>query len=352
MFRLQQRITINDSAVYNFLTELEVRSTWQTFTDTATVVFPQNNITQADDENIFIGDNPIFKRGDRIKIEIGYFGRDINTLNTVFEGYITQIIPDYPVSMLCQDASWLLKQGEVKLNYASVSLKELVEEGIRQVKATSKYADEIDKIGIIVPDADLGAFRTEGDRAVNFVQILNEIKKVYKLESYIQRGDLYVSFGGSRIRDNRVFNTHEIIFERNVISHNLIYQVKDDVRLGVRAVAMYPNNTKLETQVGDTDGAYITLSFYNVGAGLGSDSERIALLEQYANGELEKAKYDGYIGDFLTFGTPFMEHGDRVDLSNKRIPERDGGYVVDEVVTTFGQGGYRQNVRLGFRITA
>ena len=106
---------------------------------------------------------------------------------------------------------------------------------------------------------------------------------------------------------------------------------------------MLPNNTKLEAEAGDPDGDKRTFFTYNV--------TNLNDLKKIANREVDKFKYEGFKGGFTTFMEPAIKHGDRVNLINKKLPERNGVYQVDSVEGRLStDGGGRQFVKLGPKI--
>ena len=135
---------------------------------------------------------------------------------------------------------------------------------------------------------------------------------------------------------------HEINMEEVVVdTSNLIYQRNDDQKIKVRAVSIYPDNTKKEVVVGDSDGGERTQYFYDVPE---------SSLKTYAEQQLEKFKYTGWRGEFTTFVNPFIKHGDAVKLSSQKVPDANGTYLVKRVITESGMGGGRQTVELDIKI--
>ena len=334
MLRLNAEISIA-GAKFNGVTEVEISSTWERFTDTAKITLPKR--LEKGGEQIFVGANSLFSAGDAVEITLGYFP----TLQARFTGFISRVIPELPAVLECQDITWLLKQTNIEASFESVTLKELIDDGIakaaaQQTDATRKSQIEAINTNFIDPDLTLGSFRTVGG-AVNFVGILKELKKVYGLQTFAQENNLFI--GSPYILTGRTQSTYEINFERNIIEHNLEYIHEDDVKIKVKAVSMLPDNTKVEVVVGDADGE--TRTFFTFGI------TTTAALKKMAESELQRFKYTGFNGTFTTFGEPYIRHGDAIKLVNKKLPERDGFYLVDEVTTTFGFGGFRQNVKLG-----
>lgn len=318
MNRLNSEITLGDN-VARFVTEVSIESSWKTLTDTASIVLPKK-ITK-NGEPIFIGDTGLFKKGDAVEIKLGYYPN----LLTRFKGYIAGIVPDSPLQIECEDEMYLLKRKDITKSFKSVSLKDLLTEILKDTGVSFEAVD-----------AELGQFRIT--RATP-AQVLEQLKKTYALQSFIKDGVLRVGLSFYPEEGNDV----DIVIERDVIDpSSLEYKKEDDVRLKVKVISMLLNNKKLEVDVGDPDGEVRTLHVYNIT----SEKELKAIGER----ELPKFRYEGYFGSFETFLEPQIKQGDRINLGSKKFVERAGIYRVDDVDTTFGQGGGRQIVQLGAKI--
>ena len=321
MLRLKSKITFNDTQIIeplDFVNNVEIVSSWETFTDTATITLPFK--LKIDGKFVAVGDtaNTVFKRGDKVKIELGY----VPNLTTIFEGYISSVGTDSPLVLQCQDASYLLKQKTITKSFKSTTLANLLNEVVT----------EIDTRAV---DAELGAFRLT---RVNVIQVLDEIKKTYGLASFIRGGVL--RSGLAYYPDEATEN--EFSFQSNILTgSSLEFQRAEDVKIKVKAISIQPDNTKIEVEEGEEGGATRTLFAYNVT----NESD----LKKFAKAELEKFNFDGYRGEFETFGEPVVKHGDFVNIKDAKFKEREGRYVVDQVTTTFGVDGYRQKIKLGER---
>ena len=73
-------------------------------------------------------------------------------------------------------------------------------------------------------------------------------------------------------------------------------------------------------------------------------------LIQRAKEYLPKFYYTGFRGSFTTFGLPVVTHGNAAILKSYKIPERNGTYLIKQVVTDFGLGGIRQKINIHLRI--
>ena len=229
------------------------------------------------------------------------------------------ISAETPVRVQCEDAMYLLKQGEFTRSYRSVSTSQLIGD---LIGGAVPYK--------VVADTNLGQFRIS---KATPAKVLEYLREHYFVRAWFRGGTLYVGLAYvAELQRQRL-----IRFDRNVIQHNLEYREKDDVRLSLKAVIVKPDNSKEEVETGDKDGEKRTFHYYNI-----SVSEAKKLLE----GEAERLKYTGYRGSFTTFGSPDIRHGDVVELQDPIYPERAGKYLVKRVKVRFGMNGYRQEVEL------
>jgi len=111
----------------NFTNEVEIKSSWAFMTDTCTIKIPRKlyftdsngKSFSLDDKDAYANENgqiPVFMRGDKVSVYLGYIYPSTNNsgynkeLNLEFDGYITKIDPKTPIEITCEDAMWLLKQ--------------------------------------------------------------------------------------------------------------------------------------------------------------------------------------------------------------------------------------------------
>lgn len=311
MLRLTSEIVIGPYR-FSAVNEVEVDSSWDNLTDTCTLTFPRQISWEG--RNLAGGTDPLLKRKMPVTVKLGYDGKNVE----VFRGYVRDISAEIPVKVKCEDAMYLLKQGEFTKSYRSVDTKTLISD-----MALSNPFE-------VVANATLGQFRISKSTPA---KVLEYIREHYFIRSFFREGKLYVGLAFVAALQRR----RRIRFDRNVIEHSLEYREKDDVQLYLKAVIMKPDNTKNEVFEGDEGGEQRTFHYYNI-----SKSEASKLLKQ----EAERLKYTGYRGSFTTFGSPEIRHGDLIELSDPNYPERDGTYLVKRVKITFGMSGYRQEVEL------
>jgi len=344
MLKVEVKVSIfkNDgtSVVFDSVNGIKTDESYEHLTDTAKVTIP-NKITN-NGLNLFTGTNPVFKRGDRIKIEAGYD----NYLRTIFEGYISKVNARLPVMLECEDMMYLLKQYTVsypskkweierdakgrftkrpKITSEKITLKQLLDHII---------VDDID-YDLIDGDMGLGQFRVNNATPA---MVLDKLKSEYGLYSYFEDGILHVGFA------NNASSTYEAEYrmEQVVINSNdLEYQLEDTLKYKVRAVSMDDNNVKTEITYGDEDGQQTDLHFYKL-----SEAD----LKKAAEKWLEEHKYTGFVGELETFGEPYLRHGDRAKITSVKLPERNGTYLIKGVKRSLGMDGYRQIFKLGIKI--
>jgi hypothetical protein len=299
------------------VTEIEIDSSWENLTDTCTITFPR--LLKWQGRELATGANPLLKRGDAVLVKIGYDGENTE----VFRGVIRDITGEVPVRLICEDEMYLLKQGEKTLSYKDTRTEEIVKD---IVGSTIPYK--------IVADTKTGPFRIS---KATPAKVLEYLREHYFVRAWMREGKLYV--GLAYVPELQ--RTRKIRFDRNVISHSLEFREKDSVKMSLKAVIVKPGNGSETVEVGDQDGEKRTFHYYDI-----SVSEAKKMLE----GEMERLRYTGYRGSFVTFGKPDIRHGDVVEITDPIYPERAGRYLVKSVKTTFGQGGYRQFCELESKI--
>lgn len=328
MLNLTSNIAIGNYN-FTFCNNVEVVSSWENLTDTARLIIPKNIRVKKDGlftDAITSGPEAIWKRGDNVIISLGYD----NNNATLFYGVLTRISPKLPIEFECEDKMFILKQTTIpKFSETGVTLSSLM---AAIVPSTISYETE---------DIKIGKFVIEN---ASVAEVLNYLRKKFGIQSYFQNNILYVGFAykSSTIDTIATGNLKEFEFQKNIIDDsNLDYMRDDDVNLKVTAINILPNNTRQSETVGDTLGEQRTLFFYDV-----TRAELTAL----ANEALTKYKYEGFRGSFLTFLQPTVKHGDAVKLIDPLIPDRNGVYLVRQVVTRFGINGGRQEITLDRKI--
>ncbi|CAB4218220.1 hypothetical protein UFOVP1596_8 [uncultured Caudovirales phage] len=386
MLRLISEITITQQAndlysnrakifTLDFVNECEIVSTWQNLTTTAKLKFPRNiyvidetghrfpwtgkEITQSTS-------GPLFMRGDKVSIKLGYIyddfkGTETTQLNEIFSGWISFVKNKMPVEIQCEDNMWKLKRIMCPNKFfpgSSYTVEKIITEVLGSVQGAGGSAITVrDGVSGVVK-LNVGDVRTQNETVC---ELLERLAKDGGIHSYF-RGDELRCSGIVYYPDDRV---EEIFaFQNNIISDDLEYRRKEELNVAIKARSFINENssgtnqdgsdkkktTRLEVLVGP-NGEIPEHSFS------GSKVEQIFLGAKTKEELIKRAKlalphvwYTGWFGSFLTFGQPTVRHGDAVVLRDNVLPERNGKYLIKQVDTTFGVKGFRQKVTLHLRI--
>jgi hypothetical protein len=313
-------------------------------TNRCSVVFPKKY--QDRFRNYFAGLDPIFKRGDKIVIESGYYPN----LTKDFEGYIRDVNTNVPIEVICEDSMVLLKKNLFNIP-ATVPLITTTKSGkyLKRPKVDTTQVKKLqlkELLNIIIPDSiELDSTIIDIDlgkvifKRMTPCEILQKLKETHGLFSYFVDTKLYVGFQSNALTTNE----YEYKMERQIInSNNLFYKRAEDVPIKVVCISIAPDNTKTTEEAGDEDGEVRTYHYYNVST---------EALKQYAQERLKEARYTGFHGTIVTFLEPKIQHGDRANITSMAIPEMNGVYLCKAVNIDIGvSGGARQIIELGQKV--
>lgn len=358
------------SAVYTLpITECEATSAWKHLTDTCKLTFPKNiYYTDKNGRKISWQDKPVVQstdspplllRGDKVKVQLGYrYFKDASSgevlvLNTVFEGFVSKIIPGLPIKIEAEDFMWKLKQITTpKKTFVNAEVSAMIKE------LTIGTGVNIDTGNITTK---IGDYKTGGETVA---EVLKDLQDHYHIESYFRiingvptlRCSGIVYFAQDRVV-NGVFDDKIFSFQKNIVSSTLEYTRKDDIFLGARAYSV--NKVELEgtTKDGRTRTSKKRLSVF-VGSHLGEVRTLYFLnitseteLKKLAEAKLRRYYYDGYRGKFTCFMMPFLKHGDAVIFQDKYLPEKEGTYLVKSVTYKASKEiGLKQEVEVDLRL--
>jgi hypothetical protein len=349
MLRLYTNITINGSGgevQFDYVHEASTSESWENLTDYFKLVFPRN--INKEGLNIFTGDNALLRKGDEITVKHGYYPN----LNLIFKGYISDIGAKVPLEIKCEDEMYLLKNTNIifptkRTVITSKISKKGKETRLKKPRIIVDTYSLDDLLDEILPDyihyecLDMQLAKRAYTN-VSVSRILEDLRSTYGLYSYFRNNEigdtiLHVGFPS----DASTGNTVEFEFENNIIDDsNLIYQIEDDIFYKIVVKLIDQDNNVTEYTYGDTDGSQRTFHVYWDTTKPKPDTEKIG------KENLAKLKYTGYKGSFVTFGEPYVTAGDIVKLTSKKMPERDGNYLVKGVKRSWGMEGSRQEIEI------
>lgn len=335
----------------------------------------------------------IDKDGKSIHNDTGKLSEYKKHLVTMFDGYITKCSIDTPIEIKCEN----LASGLKKISCPKISAtKNMTVNDFLSEKGKYKL---LKNSGLgLHPDTEscninIGKVSLTTDLTV--ADVLTEWGK-YKVFAYIKDnngepciavGRSYFSNAGkdSVIKDD-TSEVPEILFDYHVANNGLTLMNTDKAFLAVEATCLdskdkfyhitirrNPNwddskPTKDKWQVlnettlskkarkmGATClskskdkvdlSTYTIIPYMSRKIGISHDDllkEAIQYFESY--------NMNGIEGTLTLFGDLALKTGTKVHLNDKLYPQKNGYYLVDEVHTSFGVGGYRQKIKLPYCI--
>jgi hypothetical protein len=314
----------NKKISFGYVNQIEVKTSCKNLTDTATVKVPKRMSWRGKPLTDFI------ERGNEITVSAGYD----DGIKRLFKGYLTGIENSYPIALHCENEMWLFKKITVPAERIErFNLKTYIE----------KYG------GVKVNVAENLSFGSmDIKNEMSLAQALDLIMQTYPYTTgYFRDGEFCARLNTeswSRERKPTVFDP-----SRNMVSDSLKYTIADDVKIGIKAVTILRDNSRLEAyspssafENGKIKSGWEQRQFFRPECG--SQSE----LQSYADKTAAEFVTDGMSGSFTAFGTPFACKGDVVELRDADRKERNKKrFAVDAVDYSFGTSGFRQNITLG-----
>lgn len=321
-YSLSCRITIGELILHS-VSSVEILSTWKELSDKCTIELPTRGVVKSKDTQTAVRLDKVFETGMKVTVELGYNGN----LRTEFVGYVSEIQPGITVKLECEDEAYQLKRQKIDdVIHKKITLTNLLKSVYPKIKVSNS-----------IPHIDIENLKVQNATRAS---VLQELADKYGLAVYFRLGVLYV---GLAYADRIAHGTRYEIF-KNVIEEDLKYLKEGDVRLKIQAVSKLPNNKTIKVEVGDPDGEQRTIKLNNAQS---KDS-----LKQLAEAELKRYKYEGYRGTITTFGLPYVQHGETVEVNDPRYEERKGLYVTDSVKTKFGTSGFRREIEIAIKVSS
>ena len=394
----------NKIIVFNFCHELDFNDTWETMTNSGTITLPKKMIFKdakgkkysLNEMNLggFNNNEPLFLRGDKVSIDWGYLYFDssrnqISPIQHVYDGYISEVLSKKPFVIKFEDEMWILKQkqatglnGRKFFSKATYTMEGMLQE-MMQANGLSYHVNAL-------TSTTAGDFITANE---TIAQVLARMRKDYNLKSYFKNGELRIGslvYLDADLIDPITKNKKtpaKFIFQRNrgifgsVISDSLEYQRKEDIEISTVAKTTdealtgkftkdglaKTKKVKLEVLITFKNGSDTPIYYPTSGSAstanpipdntggqrftdtfpMGTSLEK---MKRDATNNLRLRYYTGFKGKFTTFGTPFVQQGDDVDLLNPALPEMNGRYKVKGVSYKGGVGGLRQEIELDYLV--
>lgn len=375
--------TATKTLFFDFVNHWEFSNNWEDLSAQGKIIFPKNiyvRDTKTDKRFPLFGANKatgeLFKKGDKIKIQTQYIYWDENLnkkttpMNTIVEGYISNVKIEMPITIEFEDAMYLLKKTPManKAYSGDQSIESILNEALQVTNDTFGTNFKCETTTQTLISWDNSLLTAENETLATF---LAKLKKDAFIFTYFRGNTLRV---GRSVYVDADAKTKIFEFQNNIISSDLSFKRKDDMVLSAVAsnhiqeqtgttkdgkakiknkrieVLVTLQNDKVISKVvnqGDkpdpnTDGERRTFTFL--------EAKTEADLIRLATEALRKYYYSGLKGKFTTFGTPYVQFGDQCQIINNKLPEQNGIYKIKGVEYSGGVEGMRQIIELDYKI--
>ena len=401
----QARYYSGNDAIFilNFANDIEITHDYKNLMKICKIKLPRSLNNEFQKTNLVVDGTsssstpiPMFGRGDRIIITAGYNKK----YNEVFRGYITKIGVKTPLELECSDMMYFLQNMEFRYSPTELNLYGDRTKFIQNNKITLnnliQCALNCDYNSLLSANQDVFTFpngnyssndsdnytvnRDDGKIAVYFdnglttspflfnkadisiAELIVELKKkipplIVYFDDFanLRFGLLYTNNTTAFVSDTPI----NFYFESNIIDEsNMKLQRADDVNIKIR-MRSKRSNPKLTPLYAYDKTVTPQRDYY--GSGIGtiireeapvntSQDDLNAMAEQLYKAQ----KYNGWTKEssFVTFGTPIVHIGNKIQLTSKIYPEKNGIYMCTGVKTNIGVNGYRQTIKVGAKISS
>jgi len=329
MVRLTAQIQVG-KLVFDFVHDLEIERSYSNLTDTAKIILPkkvlltlpkkraEQGVEIAKIEDIELLN--FIQLGDKVEINLGYDHEN----HVEFRGFVTNIENSQRIVIECEDFMYKMKFDKVGKSWRNVNLFEVVE----FLAAGQPFEAQ---------DIPLARFRIAEVTAAKVFETLkrrNGIFTFFDLDGKLFAG-LPNLFAKGKKQKPVVLKSN-----RNIISDNLQY-TDSNQKTFLKATAMQSDGSVLTVELGEKGGNSIAAPF---------SASNVDDLKQQAIVFLSSLKTRGYSGTLLSFGAPYIQHGDVVRILNDEFIEREGDYLVEKTRVKYGVNGFRRSIKLGYRM--
>lgn len=394
----------------NTVIDVTIDDSYQTLTNKCEIKLPRDirlYLNSRDDNgsrtNIDLNapDSPI-KQGDRVSVFLGYD----EDYKMMFDGFIVTIESKSNFILKCEDFGWFLKQrtvSNISVLQKEVKLNEVLTD-ILDGTGISINEDTLRQ------DISIGWVRINNLRTIG--EILENWKKNYGLLSFIKTQNGLPTLALTRTFFNSVNSASQISsnssmakiidFQSIVVKDNFRFKRNDPNKIGMEAVSLNEKNERFSVTIirnvnffadkarfdqgltttqpaeflvfrfrepkkaqkrrlkngvtqqsgniikiaGNTD---VSISDYDIRTYFEYNVSEDILI-QNAISRFNEISQTGVDGDFTIFGDLAVRSTELVTLVDRRAPEKEGTYLATDVRTTFGSGGYRQKIKVPFKL--
>lgn len=335
MLRLISKISIGNYT-FNYTTRISIEKSFETMTDTATITMPNKFLK--DNKTLTVGTDNIFNKNDKVVIQCGYFPN----LKTEFVGYIAKIVPDSPLTLMCEDRMFLLKQKNIKSkSFSNTTIGKVV-----------KYVAPGEDIDFDDEHAVIGSFDIDNTGFINAVEIFDALTE-FGFKIFYKDERLQVRIMPSIL--SRTADTHSLVFQNNVINSQLEYVKEDDTTIAIKGESIQENNDRI-ILYGLKENGKVIVTDQEQSAAQTKALVKYDLSRNQLKAEIERRIddfiYNGYNGSITTFFEPSITPQDKIKLIDYKNTERTDTYLTRGTIKEFGVNGGRQSVEPRNKVTA
>lgn len=296
---------------------VEIVHSVELLSDTATITLPSAAFNKAFEINDKI------KRGDAIKIELGYDDK----LVTEFEGFLEQEPNTDNGSLIlrCEDGLFQYRKSldNIVLKNCSVSdVLNYVNKAIGGFTLKCDYDFKYDKFVI--------------NNATGY-DVLKKIQEEAKPNIYLKGNVLHV-----HPQYSEIFGKANYDFSKNIETADLKYKNAEDRKYMVTVESKGPDGKMIKEEYGTTGGDKLHLNVSGI-------TDR-ASLKKIATEALQSKTYTGYEGTFTGWLVPYCDAGYQVKIVDQDYEYKTGTYYVLEVKTNFAKDGGMRTVKIGKKL--
>lgn len=327
MLVLKSRIRIGNLLFNNLVNSCQIKSDRESFTETAILKLPNKLRNKNRKITDYISIN------DPVTIELGY----APDLNLIFTGYVSNVDPDSPATITCENEAWTWKKKSIgPFTGKNLKLSELLS-GVGYTGLLSLGTDPIVGDWVV-------------DKNTTVLNILEELRSKFGLLSYWRMDKtLYIAEDFNNVGDVSKFS-----FQYNILNAKLEFIVNaGDIQPVSHGVSIQKDNKKIELYAYYVEDEIVVSKTQPAGV---LNTLSVPYLTESALSDLIKRRLprlrnDGIKGSFTAFGAPKVEHGGSAQLICDKFPERNGVWKISSVETSFGVSGFRQEIGLDQKLS-
>ncbi|MEG0760076.1 MAG: hypothetical protein RR411_01220 [Chryseobacterium sp.] len=294
------------------LAECEIQKSSKNLADFATVTLPEAHYNEV------LNVQEKIKRGDRVKIRLGYD----NNLVTEFEGYVKEILTnDSSLKIFCEDGLFLFRNGVKNKQFKPATVSQIANYMISEIDSSFK----------LVCDYDIGYEKFTIYKATGF-DVLKKIQEETGADIFFDMKNKELHIHPAYTRKG---GEAEYSMQHNIETSSLEYKLAEDRKIEVTVESVGLDGKIISHTTGTTGGEKITKK---VGR-MTQSAIKIIADNEYKNNM--RSKYEGSFDAWLI---PYVEPSYTVGIYDDDYTYKDGRYYAETVVTNFSENGGKRTI--------